>query len=170
MSSEGRMLTAKADKIWEVGERPVFNVRLASGRSIRATSKHRLYGAAGWQRVRDLSVGDPLRATGEGGVFQDPVAAIEPDGVETVYDLTVPGPASWVGNSIISHNSGNLEQDADVVAFIFRPEVYSDDPELDGIAELIISKQRNGPIGTVPLAFLKAYTLFKDRADVDEPY
>lgn len=66
--------------------------------------------------------------------------------------------------------SGNLEQDADVVAFIFRPEVYSDDPELDGIAELIISKQRNGPIGTVPLAFLKAYTLFKDRAAVDEPY
>jgi replicative DNA helicase len=66
--------------------------------------------------------------------------------------------------------SGNLEQDADVVAFIFRPEVYSDDPELEGIAELIISKQRNGPIGNVPLAFLKAYTLFRDRADVDEPY
>ena len=46
----------------------------------------------------------------------------------------------------------------------------SDDPELEGIAELIISKQRNGPIGTVPLAFLKAYTLFKDRADAEEPY
>ena len=113
---------------------------------------------------------DELRAEIDKEIFWDRVVAIERDGVELVYDLTVPGPASWVGNSIISHNSGNLEQDADVVAFIFRPEIYSDDPELDGVAELIISKQRNGPIGSVPLAFLKAYTLFRDRADVDEPY
>ena len=64
--------------------------------------------------------------------------------------------------------SGNLEQDADVVAFIFRPEVYNqEDPELEGLAELIIAKQRNGPTGSVPLAFLKPYTLFKDRADVE---
>jgi len=62
--------------------------------------------------------------------------------------------------------SGNLEQDADVVAFIFRPEVYNqEDPELEGLAELIIAKQRNGPTGSVPLAFLKPYTLFRDRAD-----
>jgi len=66
--------------------------------------------------------------------------------------------------------SGNLEQDADVVAFIFRPEVYSDDPEMEGVAELIIAKQRNGPIGTVPLVFLKPFTLFKDRADVPDDY
>jgi replicative DNA helicase len=64
--------------------------------------------------------------------------------------------------------SGNLEQDADVVAFIFRPEVYSDDPELEGVAELIVGKQRNGPIGTVPLVFLKPFTLFKDRSDAPE--
>lgn len=66
--------------------------------------------------------------------------------------------------------SGNLEQDADVVAFIFRAEVYSDDPELEGQAELIIAKQRNGPIGMVPLAFLKPFTLFKDRAEVAEEW
>ena len=64
--------------------------------------------------------------------------------------------------------SGNLEQDADVVAFIFREEVYNPDPELEGAAQLIIAKQRNGPTGDVPLAFLKPYTLFKDRADIDE--
>ncbi|HKW18418.1 MAG TPA: replicative DNA helicase [Terriglobales bacterium] len=62
--------------------------------------------------------------------------------------------------------SGSIEQDADVVAFIFREEMYKpDDPELDGVAELIIRKQRNGPTGTVKLAFLKSSTRFESMAN-----
>ena len=58
--------------------------------------------------------------------------------------------------------SGSIEQDADVVAFIFREEVYKqDDPDLEGKAELIIAKQRNGPTGKVKLAFLKNSTRFE---------
>ncbi|MBZ5572243.1 MAG: replicative DNA helicase [Acidobacteriia bacterium] len=58
--------------------------------------------------------------------------------------------------------SGSIEQDADVVAFIFREEVYKqDDPDLQGKAELIIAKQRNGPTGKVSLAFLKNSTRFE---------
>ena len=61
--------------------------------------------------------------------------------------------------------SGSIEQDADVVAFIFREEVYApDDPDLDGRAELIIAKQRNGPTGMVKLAFLKHSTRFESLA------
>lgn len=61
--------------------------------------------------------------------------------------------------------SGSIEQDADLVGFIFREEVYRpDDPDLDGIAELIIAKQRNGPTGTVKLAFIKRSTRFESLA------
>jgi replicative DNA helicase len=67
--------------------------------------------------------------------------------------------------------SGSIEQDADVVAFVFREEVYKpDDAELEGMAELIIRKQRNGPTGTVRLAFLKSSTRFESRmTDGTEP-
>jgi len=61
--------------------------------------------------------------------------------------------------------SGSIEQDADVVAFIFREEVYKkDDPDLEGIAELIVAKQRNGPTDTLRLAFIKRYTRFENLA------
>jgi replicative DNA helicase len=57
--------------------------------------------------------------------------------------------------------SGAIEQDADVVMFLYRPELYNkDDPSLEGKAELIIGKQRNGPIGTVQLNFIRQFTRF----------
>ena len=62
--------------------------------------------------------------------------------------------------------SGSIEQDADVVGFIFREEVYHREREdLRGLAELIVAKQRNGPVGTVNLVFLHAQTKFENRAE-----
>ena len=62
--------------------------------------------------------------------------------------------------------SGSIEQDADVVAFIFREEVYKkDDPDLEGLAEIIVAKQRNGPVGNIKLAFLHSCTRFENRAE-----
>ncbi len=58
--------------------------------------------------------------------------------------------------------SGSIEQDADVVAFIFREDYYGETEENKGLAELIISKQRNGPTGTVKLAFLREFTRFEN--------
>ena len=61
-------------------------------------------------------------------------------------------------------DSGAIEQDADVILFLFRPEVYDEenDSKYEGMAEIIIGKQRNGPIGTVNLTFLKEYTRFEN--------
>ena len=65
--------------------------------------------------------------------------------------------------------SGSIEQDADLVMFIFREEIYKpDNPELEGRAEIIIAKQRNGPIGRINLAFIKRSTRFENMAH-EEP-
>jgi replicative DNA helicase len=62
--------------------------------------------------------------------------------------------------------SGSIEQDADLVGFIFREEVYKRDREdLRGVAELILAKQRNGPVGKIDLVFLHAMTKFENRAE-----
>ena len=62
--------------------------------------------------------------------------------------------------------SGSIEQDADLVAFIFREEVYKRDREdLRGVAELLLSKQRNGPVGKIDLVFLHHLTKFENRAE-----
>ena len=71
--------------------------------------------------------------------------------------------------------SGSIEQDADMVGFIFREEVYRPDKEsLKGLAELILAKQRNGPTGRIKLAFLNRYTKFEnlaaDTGDDDAPF
>jgi replicative DNA helicase len=66
-------------------------------------------------------------------------------------------------------DSGALEQDADVILFIYRDEVYNEDSQEGNKAEINIAKHRNGPIGTVNLTFLKEYTRFEDFA-VDSYY
>jgi replicative DNA helicase len=108
-----------------------------------------------------------LHSLGTDDLFWDRIVAIDPHGEADVFDLTVPGPACWLADGVVTHNSGGLEQDSDLVMFIHRQEMYDRDetkPEDQGIAELIIGKQRNGPTGSVTLTFLKQFTRFENYA------
>ena len=96
----------------------------------------------------------------ESDIYWDEIVSIEYDGETKVYDLTVERFENFVTVEMIAHNS--IEQDADVVAFIYREEYYKPDDENAGVAEIILSKQRNGPTGTVKLAFLKEFTRFEN--------
>jgi replicative DNA helicase len=110
-------------------------------------------------------VDDPeLRALASSEVMWDEVVEIVPVGQVPTFDATVEGTHNFVANGVIAHNS--LEQDADVVLFIYRDEVYHSDSPDRGTAEIILSKHRNGPTGLTQLAFLEHYTRFANMARV----
>jgi replicative DNA helicase len=90
-------------------------------------------------------------------LFWDTVASIEPLGDQQVYDATVPGTHNFIANGIVAHNS--IEQDADVVLFLYRAEDQNPEAEVE-LVKAKVAKHRNGPIGEVPLQFRKANTRF----------
>ena len=101
---------------------------------------------------------------GENVMVLDEISKISDFGLEPVFDVSVPGTNSFFANGFAVHNS--LEQDADVVMFIYRDEVYSPETPEKGTAEIIVAKHRSGPTGTVYLAFLNNYTLFANIASM----
>jgi replicative DNA helicase len=161
---------ATASRAFSTGVKPVYRLTTRLGRSIRATANHKFRAFEGWLRLDQINTGQRLAAPLVGldhsaklaysDACWDEVISIELDGETEVYDLTVPGPHNFITNRIIAHNS--IEQDADVVCFIYRDEVYEATDENRGTAELIIGKQRNGPTGTVQMAFLKEFTRFEN--------
>ena len=112
--------------------------------------------------VSVMSSAEALAALTFSDIAWDPIVNVgTAEGIEPVYDLTVGDLHNFCVDDIVTHNSGAIEQEADMVAFLYREAYYNPEsaPEPD-LTEFIIAKQRNGPTGTVKLRFLKEYTLF----------
>jgi replicative DNA helicase len=108
-------------------------------------------------RLAEVVRSDTLELLATSEVYWDVVTTIESDGVDDVYDLTVEDLHNFVAGDVITHNS--IEQDSDLVMFLFRPEYYKSD-ERPGIAEIIVAKHRNGPTGMIELKFRRDHTRF----------
>lgn len=105
-----------------------------------------------------------LEKFSESDLFWDQIKEINDKGYRDVYDITVPKYSNWISDGIISHNSGTLEQDADLIMFLYRPLAYDEKEEYEGHTELSIAKHRNGPTGMVKLIWRERYTRFENKA------
>jgi replicative DNA helicase len=139
-----------------IGEQYCGSFLLGSATRPRESSRDRLERMASALDDKDLAD----LATSD--VLWDRVVEIEPIGVRPVFDATVAGLHNFVANGTVAHNS--LEQDADIVMFLYRDEVYNDESPDRGTAEVIVAKHRNGPVGKVRLAWLDHYTKFANMA------
>jgi replicative DNA helicase len=232
-----RLVPGVMTHVFPSGEKPVYELRLGSGKQVTASANHPFLTFDGWVQLADLRVGDRIasdrrgvaaspvadvipagvwddierrglrvrgmrahdlidrfarvgvgahRVYAEGvtrgmlrriaaelpdqrladladsDVLWDEVVAIVPRGVEPVFDATVEGTHNFVANGIVVHNS--IEQDADVVLFIYRDEYYNPDSDQRGLAEIIVAKHRNGPTGHAKLVFHSEYTTFENPA------
>ncbi len=111
-------------------------------------------------RIEQALGGDEtLASLSASEVYWDIVTSISPDGEEEVFDLTVPGPENFICGSYLSHNS--IEQDADTVMLLHRPDRY-EPGQNEGLVEVIVAKQRNGPTGEVNLAYIKQFMRFEN--------
>lgn len=118
-------------------------------------------------RLAEVMQSDILARLADSDVYWDEIMAIELDGEDDVYDITVEGLQNFIAGNIVVHNS--IEQDADIVMFIYREEMYDKDTDKKGIAEIHIAKHRNGPLGMVNLFFDHRTTRFRDLAPYQSP-
>jgi replicative DNA helicase len=111
-------------------------------------------------RLAQVVRSEQLTKLAHSDVYWDEIISIEPDGEADVYDLTVDELHNFVAGDIVLHNS--IEQDSDIVMFIYRDDIYNQESERKNIADIIIAKHRNGPVGEISLYFQASQTRFRD--------
>jgi replicative DNA helicase len=172
------MERAIASNAFCTGKKPVWTLKTNLGRTIKATANHKFLALQGWQRLDQLRAGKKIAVPPKiptpdrrskprvkftnCDIFWEKIEAIDFAGEEMVYDLTVPTHENFLVQDFYAHNS--IEQDADLVINLYRDEYYNPETPDRGIAEIIIAKHRNGPVGTVKLLFEPRLTKFENMA------
>ncbi|MGB0931388.1 MAG: replicative DNA helicase [Chitinophagales bacterium] len=176
-----KLQRAKCLDVWETGKKKVYEVTTSSGFKIKASGNHPFLTVEGWKKLEELKIGknvatfedNDLEKHLESRVKWNQIKSITYIGSEPTYDLHVEKHHNFLSNNFIVHNSGAIEQDADIVMFIYRPEYYGLDQDEDGnptkgVTELIVSKHRNGALDTVKLRFIPQFTKFEDFSSLDQ--
>jgi replicative DNA helicase len=163
---EGRQSNTNRDiiprSVWQSLAKPAMRRLGMTGRQMQQKLGNQYCGASLYKnhlsrerasRLARVVESTELALLAASDLYWDEIVSIVPDEIEEVFDLTVPGLHNFIADDLVVHNS--IEQDADMVMFIYRPELYGlkapDGGSLEGIAEVIIGKQRNGPTGSVQL-------------------
>jgi replicative DNA helicase len=147
-----------------MGERGITRSRIAAMRGFTNVNLDHSPSRTLISSYAEILDDESLRLACQSDLFWDRVTSISQDGEEEVFDLTVPGPANWLADGIVSHNSGAIEQDADMILLIYRDEVYDKNSTKKGIAEIELVKHRNGEIGQFLLTFQGQFTRFSNYA------
>jgi len=147
------------------GIKPTFLIVFENGVKISLTSNHKILAKRGWIRVCQLHPEEEiycmmLNATifAKQEYKYHKISIIKYDGLNHVYDKTIPLFHNYINKNIILHNS--IEQDADIVIMLYREGYYTDKNEDKQETEFIVAKHRNGPIGTARLMFQASTTKF----------
>jgi replicative DNA helicase len=147
------------------GDRPGYQVVVGDGPGLRTFCRR----IGGHERPAEFARKPPTALAGHAAdpdtrddAFWDRIVGIEPLGQQEVFDATVKGTHNFVADGIVAHNS--IEQDSDMVLLLHREDAYERESPRAGEADLILAKHRNGPTGTVTVAFQGHYSRFVDMA------
>jgi len=156
-------------EIWRMYAVPAMQIASITTRQMQASLGNAYCGTGLYKqnlsreramRLANVVSSVELAKLAQSDVYWDEIISIEPDGEADVYDLTVDELHNFVAGDIIVHNS--IEQDSDIVMFIYRDDLYNQESERKNIADIIIAKHRNGPVGEISLYFQASQTRFRD--------
>ena len=156
-------------EVWRMYAIPAMQAASISTRQMQASLGNAYCGTSLYKqnlsRERAMRLANVVNSEGlaklaHSDVYWDEILCIDPDGDAEVYDLTVDELHNFVANDLVVHNS--IEQDSDIVMFIYRDDLYNQESDRKNIADIIIAKHRNGPVGEISLYFQASQTRFRD--------